>query len=69
MKDFEQFRDSLSNDVLKEIEEKAMVQANEMYEQKKDSFEKIMLPIMHERYYTAYFTIALLEKYHQWLAE
>lgn len=69
MKDFNDFAKSLSNEVLNELDEKALKQANEVYEKHKEEFEAVIRPIMHERYFNTYLTIALLEKYHQWLSE
>ncbi len=69
MKDFNDFVKSLSDNALSELNDKALEQANEVYEKHKEDFEKVMRPIMHERYFNTYLTIALLEKYHLWLAE
>lgn len=69
MKDFEDFVQSLSDEVFNELESKASSQANEKFENNKANFSEIVLPIIHERYFNTYMTIALLEKYHQWLAE
>ena len=69
MKDFEKFVQSLSDEVLSELEIKAISQANEKFENNKGDLNGIALSIIHERNFNTYMTIALLEKYHQWLAE
>lgn len=69
MKEFREFVSSLSNEVLNELDNKAMDQANDAFEAHKNDFDRIIHPIIHERYFNTYMTIGLLEKYHEWLSE
>ena len=69
VKDFNDFVKSLSEEVLNKLSDRALNQANEVYEKHKEDVDKIIRPILHERYFNTYLTIALLEKYHQWSSE
>lgn len=67
MKNFEEFKKSLSKDVMNEIyviaKEKAEQKYIEVYGNDKDNLSKVFII---ESYKNTYITLALLEKYHIW---
>lgn len=69
MKEFQSFVDGLSPDALCELDDIAMSYANSMLEKHKEEINNVMMPIMHERYYSYKKTLCLLERYHEWVSE
>lgn len=67
MKNFKEFKDSLTTDVMNEILSSSLKKADEKYEKvygkEEDSLSKV---IVIESYKNTFITLALLEKYHNW---
>lgn len=67
MKDFNEFKEMLTYDVMSDINNKAMDYASKMIDENFSDENDIQKSINHERYYNTYVTFCMLEKYHEWL--
>lgn len=67
MKDFNEFKMSLTGEAMNEIHKKAMDYALKMVDESYNDEGSIQKSIEHERFYNTYVTFCMLEKYHEWL--
>ena len=66
MKSFDDFRNSLTVDVMNKISEKSKKKALEQVEKVYHDDEKLGKQIAFSRYYSTIMTLEILEKYHNW---
>lgn len=67
MKNFNEFKMSLTGEVMDEIHNNAMDYALKMVDENYNDEGGIQKSIEHERFYNTYVTFCMLKKYHEWL--
>lgn len=67
MKDFAEFKQSLTEEVFNKIDDDAIDYANEMIDKYFSKEDYGLRLANHPRFYSKYTSLALLEMYHEWL--